>query len=79
MSAKNNDIIPISYSQKSTHQKTIASGAAGRSHGTLPKLLESHSSQEVIPRYPGGNFPTLGLNKYRDADIAAIPINPFKR
>lgn len=80
--AKNNDLVPLGFSQKSTQQKTIASGGVGRSVGTLPKIKDFDSvssSHEIIPRYPGGSFPTLGLNKYRETDMASFPTNPFTR
>jgi len=51
-----------------------------RSAATLPKIKTDTSSTRSIdqlPMYPGGSFPSLGLNKYRGVEIIPSRKNPY--
>ena len=60
---------------------SIGGGKVNRSVGNLPKIKTADTSStrsiDQLPMYPGGSFPSLGLNKYRGVGIQPPKKNPY--
>ena len=76
---KNQDMIPVAYSQKNTAPKTLAtSNKNTKSLGLLGNSIERTSkATEPLPMYPGGSFPTLGLSRYDNSKLDLHQKNPY--